>query len=489
MKTTNMLALIDIEAEERQRSVVPVSEVVRLAETLGVAPREAPAALGAERRAELVEIVGTRTADSMTEGELALIERAVAKLPPPAPEDSFVWSAVAGPAAVDPLVRAVMVYHRFNAQAVGVSERIGANDEFRRFIRQCSFPPETQVTEVLEVEQRYVDRISSFVESLNSFVSAAEAVFGPQEWTIASLLVITAAASGFRHSQGTLGKGWSLSSVPSQQCLDEVEALRMEMAYAAREVKESHGLNLLRYSLSSLAGIRRSLFDGGADFHSALDAFGIVEDDEERLVTLAGHVRAFLSTCDRLEATLSEGGYSEGDMSRVMSFVLIRRYLVSACEASGLLWADVSPLLTPLPVVSAEDFAALVSALEHDKFSAKLESVSRDKSQRIANVQLASDQYVFARQYWIDAGRRVTAFDPGIRLMDLKAILEMEPEIHANTETLAKAGAIDRADVDALEHHLEWLIGVYGLPVSNDVIKTILATKGRAVGAISASYS
>jgi hypothetical protein len=57
----------------------------------------------------------------------------------------------------------------------------------------------------------------------------------------------------------------------------------------------------------------------------------------------------------------------------------------------------------------------------------------------------------------------------------------MEPEVHSNTEVLSRVGAMDRHDVAVLEQHLEWLIGVYGMPVSNAAIDRIIGSKGAAL--------
>jgi hypothetical protein len=473
------LALIDIEAEEKGRRLVSAETVAKVGEVLGVVPRVPTVALQGNLKTSVESVLGTQA--SLTALELAALRRAADALPSPAPTDSFVWEAVKLPGDVDPLVRAVMIYHRFNVQAVAVSEKIGANDAFRRFVRQFSGGDETELRAALESERRHVDRISSFMEFVGAFVEKASTVFEGDEWTIGSVLVLTAAVGGFLHSRESLSAGWTLPHTPSDECLDAVEGLRVELSYAAREVRESHGINLLGYSLSALSGIRRSLFDGGADFRMAISSFGVEEDDDERLVTLARNVRIFLDTCDRLEQALAEGGYGEGDMPAVMSHVLLRKYLMEASEATEVEWNSVKHVLRPSASVAAEQFADLLASLETDTFSAKLDNISRDRGQHISNVVLAAEHYVYSRLYWIDAGERVVSCDPGIRIIDLRSILEMEPEIHSNTEVLSRVGAMDRHDVAVLEQHLEWLIGVYGMPVSNAAIDRIIGSKGAAL--------
>ncbi|MCV9964444.1 hypothetical protein OIU34_21375 [Pararhizobium sp. BT-229] len=473
------LALIDIEAEERGRSLVSADTVRRVSEVLGVVPRVPAAALEGDLRVSVEAVLGEDV--TLTDLELAALRRSTEALPRPAEADSFAWNSVKKPSDVDPLVRAVMIYHRFNVQAVAVSEKIGANDAFRRFVRQYSGAEDAELKTALEAERRHVDRISSFMEFVGAFVEKASEVFEGEAWTIGSVLVLTGAVGGFVHSRDLLSPGWRLLMAPSDRCLDEVEGLRMELAYFAREVQQSHGINLLGYSLSSLSGVRRSLFDGGADFQAAMSTFGVEEDDEARLVSLAGNVRAFIETYDRLCASLEENGYRESDLSGVTAHVLMRKYLMEAAEASGVAWDSVRDIVRPRAVVSGEVFAELMGSLENDTFSAKLDNISRDRGQGIANVVLASEHYVYSRLYWIDAGERVVSCDPGIRMMDLRSILEMEPEIHGNSEILARAGVVDRRDVEVLEQHLSWLIGVYGMPVPNAAINRIIASKGVAL--------
>nr|WP_250808628.1 hypothetical protein [Neorhizobium tomejilense] len=478
MKSTS-LALIDIEAEATGKRLVPATEVAKVSEALGIQVIDPPVAMDEETKAAVEAMMGKSV--SMTASELAALRRSVRSLSAPCPPESFVWGAVEGPEDVERLMRAVIVYHRFNVQAVEISERIGANDEFRRFVRQCQSDGETPLAEALDAERRRVEHISSFMESLRAFVEKADKVFGKRDWPIGAILALTAAARGLAYSRQVLETGWDLPHEPSPECLDEIENLRIELAYAAGEVRDSHGLNLLGYSLSTLSGVRRSLFEGGADFGSALENLGVVEDGEERLLALAANIKAFMETCDRLGQALKDNGYTESQMADVTSMVLVRKYLMAGAEACGVEWGSVASLLSPLPGVAAEDMTALFAALEADRFSAKLASISEDRGQAITSVVLAAEHYVFSRQYWIDAGDRVLACDSGIRLMDIRAILEMEPEIHGNTEVLTHAGAMDREDVGKLEEHLEWMIGIYALPVSNAAIGKIVETRGKVL--------
>ena len=476
---SNSLALIDIEAEGRRRDVVTEDAAAKVMEMLAVAPRVAPAELAPGLRASVELVLGSGAV--VSEEEVAVLRKAALSLPPCVEPESFAWAAVDGPGDIDPLVRAVMVYHRFNVQAVTISEKIGANDDFRRFVRLYSGDGEAELASVVGLERRHADRIAGFLESVTSFVEKAGRVFTGGEWSIGAVLVLTAAVGGFQHSRDIIASGWTLPCEPAEECLDLVESLRMELAYSARQVMSSHGLNLLAYSLPALAGIRRSLEEGGGGFAPALSVFGIEEHDGDRLVALASDISAFLRTCEQLEEVLRDNRFSPADMPAITSQVLVRKYLKEAAAATGIEWSSVSHLLSARDRVSPEDLAALVEAIEADTFSPKLDSISRDRRQPIGNVVYAADHYVYSRLYWIDAGERVTACDPGIRMMDLKAILELEPEIRANTEVLARAGVVDRRDVEVLERHLEWLIAVYAMPIPDGAVRRIVESRGEAL--------
>lgn len=475
MKSTG-LALIDITAEGKGRRLVPASAVIEVGQSLAVKAKSRPAELSDGMKSAVEKLLGPQARPTLD--EFATLTRALAALPPVAPRQSFVWSAVNGAADVERLIRAVVVYHRFNIQAVEISERIGANDDFRRFVRQCSMPEDTELKEALEGERRHVDRISAFMETVTAFVEKAAAVFDGRNWDIGAVLVLTGAVGGLVHSREVLVEGWDLLQTPSDMCLDTVEGLRMELAYLSREINDSHGVNLIDYADSSLAGIRRALFDGGADFRAALATFGIEEEEEAGVIRLATLAKSYLETYDKLVAAIEENGYRETDMPSLVSQVLLRKYFKAAAEAIGVDWLDVAETLTPRAVVSAQAMRTLIDALDADNFSAKLDNISRDRGQAIVNVVLAAEHYVYTRQYWIDAGDRVVSCDPGIRLMDVRSILEMEPEIQGSTEILSKVGAIDRMDIGALENHLDWLVGVYGLPVPNAAITKVIETFG-----------
>ena len=133
MRETTDIANIDIEADEIGRPEIDAAMAARVAEALGVdlAPKGEQTATGGA----LVPVSQFPLSPaSLRRHEFQAVVRGMARMPKPVHPGSFAWGSVEKPSDVDALVRAVHVYHSFNAQAVAISERVGANDELRRFV-------------------------------------------------------------------------------------------------------------------------------------------------------------------------------------------------------------------------------------------------------------------------------------------------------------------------------------------------------------------
>ena len=448
---------------------------------LGIFEDQDAAILSNEDAIRLAWLVPEGQSLDIPKAELDNLKISLESLPEMAHQDSIVWNTVSSPNDVNALMKAVITYQAFNVQAVKISEKIGANDAFRRHIRTSKKEPEEKLKGVIDYERDQIEKIASFSAALSAFLKDIESVFGHRQWTIGSILVLAAAKNGLKGLGYALKHGWELPDNIEQEFLDEVEKHRSVMSVYSERIFKSHNVNLLKYSMIALSGIKRGIYDEGADLHSALRVFGIDEQDDGKFVALASDVRSFFAAYNEIELTMQKAGVSGDSMGGVLSIVLFRRYLITAAKKIGLDWSILVDNLHPKSSVSKLDFVQFIGALDGDVFSAKLISISQDRGQLIENVLLAADQYVYTRQYWMDAAYRVLSADPEIRMIDIKAILDMEPEISANTQMLTDLGIIDRADVDQLEDYLIWMIAVYALPISSYAISKIIESRGDVI--------
>lgn len=476
MNTTN-LAIVDIEADEIKKEPVNREMIERLSEGLALSAVRRPASLPEWQAEALASLVG-KSFGSMSDGEVELLLRAASAVPMAAEADSFVWNAVKAPSDVERLKASVSAYRSFNPSAVELIEIVGENEDFKKFVRHFKPNPEIELQVVMNVERRQIDAISEFATKISDFTKVASGVFDTSSWTTAAVLSATGATAGLSHVRSILEPGWSLSVVPSGDILNKVEEGRFAFVSFAKSVKQSHGLDILGYSPAAVEGLRRGIFGEGTDFRAALAAFGVDEDREEALEVLASCFRGVFDASTRISEALSEAGLHATDFDAVMRLVVLRRYLKASAEALGVEWASVEGHFVPCAEVSAEKIAMFIEALGNESFSAKLESVSRDHSQSIGNVVTAAEQYVFAKRYWVNVGNRIVDVDPGIRMMDVSAALDMELELKTATREMRDAGAWKRSDVEELEAHLDWVMAVYGLPMSNDAVRTVMEGRG-----------
>lgn len=472
--------LINIEAENDLPSIVAIEDIQKANTALGVV-EENNLLCQSDIDKEGMSWLSSNRDIHLSASELSNLKIALSKLPTAADSDSFVWELVSSPKDVDRLIKAVMIYRAFNIKAVEISERIGANDAFRNYIRALDLPEETPLKKPVQQEQSQVVKIQSFLNSLSTFIENTSGVFNTEKWSIGALLILAAAKSGIGQLGYASKHGWDLPDNLSPIELDRIEVDRIKMASSARVIEDLYDVNLLKFSMDTLSGLRRGVFEEGVDLYYALLVFGIDERDEEKFINLTSHIRVFLSAYDDIKNTLSEAGANEQAIGGVISLIALRRYLIIACEKTGLEWSVYSQELTPKMKVRAEDFTKLSEALCKEDFSAKLASISQDRGHLIEKVLSAAEQYIFTKQYWIDAALRVIDADDGIRIMDLHAILDMEPDISASTQMLAKSGVINRSDVVKLERHLEWMMSVYALPITSSAISKIIESRAGVI--------
>lgn len=472
------LAIVDMDAAAKPRALVPLAVVRDVSESLAARPRAKLADLPRDRASLLTRLVRGGEGDDLRQDEAEVFLSAVRRLPPAAPDDSFVWNAAKTASDVHRLVSATVAYRRFNASAMAVSEAIGGNEDFRKFVRAYSGDGLTGLAQALEDARRHNDRITSFACLVSGFADDAAGLFASTEWTIASALVVTAAADGFRCMAEVFDAGWRLPSVPSAALLDAVAAFRGAMADHARVIRDRFGVDLMRYSPTTLSGLRRAVSGQAADLSAALSHLGIVADDPEELSLIAREAKGIADGLSAMEAALAEDGFGVSAADGVLAHALARRLLMRAADVVGVRWRDVADNLALASVVGGDDLRDFVTALDRDAFSAKLDAVSRDRSQALGDIVDAAERYVALREYWIAAGQRVIAVDPGIRMADVRSVLDLEPEVRASTEALSEIRAVGRKSVAELEDHLEWLIAVYGLPAPSDAIGEIITSRG-----------
>lgn len=477
---------VDIEAIPETDLVVP-SEVVE-ADLQSIRGRDWEDAQGIVDPADPLlqsfeQWLGRDTVAKLNLGDYQVLKRAVGMLPDPVGADSFVWSAIVGPADILRVSEAVTAYRQFDRSALVIAEAMGANTDIRGVLKGTQVEPDNLVRDFLVTEKLTVDRIAVFNERLDALVPFMKSMFGDREFSVGAAVTAIAAAKGLERGFFKMEAGFELSAAVTEDVLGRLEFFREEMVRSSELVRKACKVAPLRFSLGTLSGVRRSLFDEGAgDFRYAVRALGGSLESEEDLLAAAAAFREFLRNVDDFNHVVIEAGFGLEESSHLLSHVMARRHMKSSSEAAGVPWGSVAHELSIRPDVGLATLKALVSGVGDDMgLTGRLKSVSRDHSKKLSSVMEVAKHHVVSNRYWMDAAERVVEIDAQITIADMRDIIRLEPQIARAKEELKACGAGSGEDIDELEAHLEWMMAAYALPVKEEAFDAIISSRAEII--------
>jgi hypothetical protein len=430
----------------------------------------------------LAQWLGKDAVDKLRNESFQALKRAIAMLPEPVEQASFVWDAIGGPDDILKVSEAVVSYRQFDEGALIIADAMGANTEFRNVIRGLDRGEEMPLKDFLALETVTVNNIDAFNGRLEGLIPFMKSLFGDRQFTVGAAVVVIAAVKGFVRGLGRLENGFELSQPISDELLGRLEYFREEIVRAAEIVKQTCKVNPLRFSLGVLSGVRRSLVpDGAGDFRYAVRAIGGTIETREDMVAAAAAFGEYLRSTDDFNQIVTKAGFSLEEVSQIISHLMVRRHLMTSAHSVGVPWPEVSAELSVSADARLEGLGELIGHVAGDGLTGRLKAVAKGYSKRVGDVLEVGRHHVTSRRYWLDAGERVAVIDPEISIGDLKELVRIEPQIGHAKDLLKSCGAASRDDIDTLERHLEWMTCAYALPVDDTAFDAIISSRAEVI--------
>ncbi|RWL23353.1 MAG: hypothetical protein EOR63_32220 [Mesorhizobium sp.] len=419
---------------------------------------------------------------SMSPRELEALRRGVAKLPEPESEDSFVWGAIRSPEDVPHVAEAVVGYRRFDPNWLDVSDAMGANAHFRREIRSARLPRDMDLASLV---QRGGDAAKA-VEALRGHILALSAamsgIFAAEQFTLGAGLAALGAMEALRSLPVVSAAECAMGRIPQDEELASLDGLRRRAVVASEAVRKACHVEPLRFSAGALSGVKRSVMDKRAgDFVFAVEALGGSLSDREALAEAGRAFLAYFAASEAFSAGVLALGFAPHEEGALVARLSIRRCLRSSAREAGLDWEEVSPQLAVRAGTTAAEFHDFLAEATLPSLSGRLMSVCKDRSRPLAEIAEAARKVSVEKRYWLAAGERVLAVRPKASLGDMREVIDAEPSVAKWRDALKEVGALTRADVDALERHLEWMVSAYALPVPDEALERIVETRAAIV--------
>jgi len=473
---------IDVEASPQDDVAVP--EDIRngdMAAVHGEGWNEPDAGHGLDHSLlqSLEQWLGKEHVGAMTAREVDALRRGVSRLPEPEGEESFVWSAIRSPDDVPHVAEAVVGYRRFDPHWLDLSDAMGANAHFRREIRALRTPRDVTLASFVKRGTEAADAIDGLRARITSLSEAMARVFEAEGFTLAAGLTVLGAADGL----GALsGSGFQIGRLPEDEDLALLDGLRRRAVVASEAVRKICGVEPLRYSDGSLSGVRRSIMDKRpGDFLFAVEALGGTLGDREALSEAGKAFLVYFAACGAFSEQARELGYAAPDEPSLVARLSVRRCLRSAAREAGVEWTSVAGFLSLKAEIGSGPFTSFIEEIGMPGLSGRLLAVSKDRSRTLDEVAEAARKVVVTKRYWLAAGERVLAVRPAATLGEVREVMDAEPSVSKWRDALKEVGAITRADVDALERHLEWMVSAYALPIPDEAMERIVETRAAIV--------
>ena len=433
--------------------------------------------------AALIQWLGLEKVGEMTSHEIDVLRQMLGRLPEPVASTSFAWDVITKPNDVRRLAESVDLYRRFNQTAVKLSDAMGNNADIRQVIKGETTDLGRTLASFIDAKRENMSRVKTLADRVDNVMVQFAPLFGRKDLSIAATIVAITAGQTLQDSMKHLSTGFTLPVKLTDDTLGEIDKLRRHIVSAADKIRRITGVNPMQYSNAALSGVKRSLGeDASGDFRFAIEGLGGVAQSDDDLVVAS---QAFLSLFQQMSAfdlILAEFNLSSDDVPQVLAHVLMRRHFMTSARYAEIEWSEIADELAITPTATIQDVEALAAAVQTPGLTGQLAAVSSGKLIRpLDEVVRAARKHIVTQEYWLVAGDQLTDIDDGIRFIDLQEVLRMEPEIDAAREALKAVGANTRADVDALERHLEWMTRAFALPISDDAVNAIIETKAEII--------
>lgn len=481
-------AAVNIDAKPQEDVRIDAKKAEEVLDIYHDRQTRAVAGVGVAERKVLENWLGKPFADRLRDADAGLIYRALLNLPRPAAHGSFVWNVITDPASVRTTLKAIQDVKEFSNQTVVISDKIGANNEFRTMIEKFDSTKSVPLHQLVSKIDGNVAGLRSFVERVQYLRDRAQSVFMVDDLTVEAMLAIFAASHSIVTSEEFIHDTLAISKFPQGDILEKLEVSRGLVVAASNEVKRICGVAPVLFSESSLAGAVRSVkYLRPGDFVYVIEALGGALEGEENIENAIQAFVQYMELYAAMKAEIVSWGYSEVEIPALISYALIQRHLRTAVEELG---SDYDRIEIFLRLRQPDDTSeeGLLAHRNHvmqffremakDGVSGRLIAVCDNKQILLSTVYEIIYHAAIEREYFLQVGKRIIEVYHDVTINDVLDVIEQEPELRKANDVMRKLGVNNPDDLTELEQHVEWAKAANSLPVPSDAIARLIESRG-----------
>lgn len=449
------------------------------------------AGVGIAERKVLENWLGKGFTDRLRDADAGIIYRALTNMPRPAAQGSFVWNVITDPASVRSALQAISDIKAFSSQTVVIADKIGANNHFREAIEKFDAARSAPLRQLVDKMSENVAGLRDFVDRVQYLRDRAQTVFMIEDLSVEAMLTIFAASHSIVASEDFISESISISQFPQGDILDKLEVARGLVVSASNDVKRICGVAPVLFSETALAGAIRSVKHmRPGDFVYVVEALGGSLEGEENIENA---IKAFVDYMDayaEMKREIVSWGYSEDEISALISYALIQRHLRTAAEELGVEFSRIEIFLRlnrPVDVPEEEHNAfrnhvmQFFKEMAKDGVSGRLIAVCANKQTMLSKVYETIYRAAVEREYFLQVGQRIIDVYHDVTIGEVVEVIAQEAELRKANEAIRTLGVATADELTELEAHVEWAIAANSLPVPSDAITRLIESRGQVL--------
>lgn len=436
--------------------------------------------ISAELREHFSKWIGAKLVNAMKPNEMSVVINAIKKLGLPIHQESFVWAYVQDPSDVRPIREAIDLRSAFSTETASVSHIIGTANSFRDVIKGFDEERETTLNEMIERYTQSCRSLMTFYESLGNVSKAFSALYDVDDMSVEATLVLLAASNGLSGAVPLVSSGFVLSRQPREDELELFDELRRKVVDASQRVHRLCFISPIECSLGVLAGVIRSLSGNCAgDFGFAVESLGGRMESKEQIIETSQAFVDYIMADRTFKLAVEKAGFEDEEIDALLAHILIRRHIISAASAFGVEWRDVDIYFRMKETLTYNEFVEVIGSLSSVNVSGRLESVSKDRQRKLADVQEVIKNSTTQKLAFLETAEKIKVAHPEVTIGQIQSIIDLEPGLREAEKGLNIYGVNSNATMKELQSHLKWMISVFGLPVPDEAVEMVVETKGR----------
>lgn len=445
--------------------------------------------ISAEQKAVLMHWLGKSFVSRLRNTDARLVYKALMSLPKPAEKHSFVWNIISGPKSIRKALQAISDVKSFDNQTVVISDKIGANNDFREAIVHFGEGKDVMLRKIIGKIRENVAGLRSFVDRIEYLRGRVETMFKVDDLTVEAFLCIFAAAPSIVASERFINESVSISKYPQGDILSKLESIRGKVVEASNRVKAICGVAPILFSETALSGAVRSVKHmRPGDFVYVIEALGGALEGDENIENAIQAFVEYIESYNKMKSEIIDWGYGEDEIPALISYALIQRHLKAAAEELDIDFSRVEfffRLNMPIDAKDEDkknyrdDLMQFFKEIEKDGVSGRLMAICGDKQSMMSKVYSIIYKATVEREYLLQVGQRIVDVYTEVTVGEVIDVISREDDLRKANEEIRKFGVHTPDDLAKLEAHVDWSIAANSLPVPSEAIVKLVELRGQ----------